>query len=123
MQLEVKGEGDSYLAYTTEWIKLVNRRKLFQLNVEAFHIFCGLEWKVGAYYDDLFKSTYSQSVEHAYVEKKVISQTYVVEDTDVHFSWLLLCLDLDDDELSIELLGLVAELWITICVLRLNITE
>ena len=38
----------------------------------------------------------------------------IIKDTDVHFSWLLLCLDLDDDELSKELLGLVTEMWITI---------
>ena len=29
-------------------------------------------------------------------------------------SWLLLCLDLDDEELSKEFLGLVVETWITI---------
>lgn len=112
-QLEVKGEGDSYLAYTTEWIKLVNRGKLFQLSDEAFHFFCNLERKVGAYLHDLFRSTSSQIVERTDVEKKMIISN-IIEDTDVHFSWLLLCLDLDDDELSKELLGLVTEMWITI---------
>ena len=38
----------------------------------------------------------------------------IVEDTDIHFSWLLLCLQLDDDELSKELLSPVVEMWITI---------
>ena len=112
-QLEVKGEGDSYLAYTTEWIKLVNRGKLFQLSDEAFHFFCDLERKVGAYLRDLFKSASGQ-IEHTDVEKKKVIISNIIEDTDVHFSWLLLCLDLDDDELSKELLGLVAEMWITI---------
>ena len=74
-QLEVKGEGDSYLAYTTEWIDSINRGKLFRINDEAY---------------------------------------YIVEDTDVHFSWLMLCLELDDKELSKELLGLVVDMWITI---------
>ena len=38
-----------------------------------------------------------------------------MEDTDVQFSWLLLCLDLDDEELSNELLKHVVEMWLTIC--------
>ena len=37
-----------------------------------------------------------------------------MEDTDVQFSWLLLCLDLDDEELSNELLKNVVEMWLTI---------
>ena len=108
-QLEVKGEGDTYLAYTTEWIKLVNRGKLFQLSDEAF-FFCELERKVGAYLSDLFKS----ASEHTDVEKKKVVISNIVEDIDVQFSWLLLCIDLDDDEISKELLGLVIEMWITI---------
>ena len=33
---------------------------------------------------------------------------------DIQFSWLLLCLDLDDEQLSNELLRHVVELWMTI---------
>ena len=32
----------------------------------------------------------------------------------MQFSWLLLCLDLDDEELSNELLKYVVEMWLTI---------
>ena len=42
-QLEVKGEGESYLAYTTEWIDSVNRGKLFRINDETFYFF--VNWK------------------------------------------------------------------------------
>ena len=45
-------------------------------------------------------------------KKEIVSN--IVEDTDIHFSWLLLCLELDDDDLSKELLSLVVEMWITI---------
>ena len=38
----------------------------------------------------------------------------IVEDADVQFSWLLLCLDLDGEELSNELLKHVVEMWLTI---------
>ena len=112
-QLEVKGESDSYLAYTTEWIKLVNRGKLFQLSDEAFHFFRDLERKVGAYLHDLFESVSGQT-EHTGVEEKKVIISNIIEDTDVHFSWLLPCLDLDNDELSKELLGLMIKMWITI---------
>ena len=45
------------------------------------------------------------------MEAKSETIANIVEDTDVHFSWLLLCLD---EELSKELLGLVVEMLITI---------
>lgn len=47
-------------------------------------------------------------------KKVIISNIIIIKDTDVHFSWLLPCLDLEDDELSKELLGLEVELWIMI---------
>ena len=112
-QLEVKGEGDSYLAYTTQWIDLVDRGKLFRINDEAFYFFCELEKKVGAYLCDVFASASGQT-DSSKVEVKSEIIANIVEDTDVHFSWLLLCLDLDDEELSKELLVLVVEMWITI---------
>ena len=59
-QLEVKGEGDSYLAYTTTWINSVNRGKLFQISDKALYFFCELETK-----------------------KEIVS--IIVEDTDIHF--------------------------------------
>ena len=68
--------------------------------------------KVGACLHNLFKSTSSQIVERTDVERKVIFSN-IIEDTDVHFSWLL-CLDLDNYKLSKELLGLVTEMWITV---------
>lgn len=112
-QIEVKGEGDSYLAYTTEWINLVNRGKLFQISDEAFYFFCELERKVGAYLCDVFASASGQrECSNLETKKEIVSN--IVEDTDIHFSWLLLCLELDDDDLSKELLSLVVEMWITI---------
>ena len=69
---------------------------------------------MGAYLHlhDLFESVSGQT-EHTNVEKKVIISN-IIEDTDFHFSWLLLYLDLENDKLSKELLGSVVELWITI---------
>ena len=112
-QLEVKGEGDSYLAYTTTWINSINRGKLFQISDEAFYFFCELERKVGPYLRDVFASASGQR-ECSGLETKKEIVSIIVEDTDIHFSWLLLCLQLDDDELSKELLSLVVEMWITI---------
>ena len=72
-----------------------------------------MEKKVRAYLCDIFASA-SGLTDRSKVEAKSETIANIVEDTDVQFSWLLLCLDLDDEELSKELLGLIVEMWITI---------
>ena len=64
--------------------------------------------KVCAYLKDIFFAG-GQSDQS---KQQIISS--IMEDTDVQFSWLLLCLDLDDEELSNELLKNVVEMWLTI---------
>ena len=107
-QLGVSGEGDSYLEYTKKWIELVNRGKLFNVNDETYRFFHDLEMKVCAYLKDIFLAG-GQADQS---KQQIISS--IMEDTDVQFSWLLLCLDLDDEELSNELLKNVVEMWLTI---------
>lgn len=107
-QLAVSGEGETYLEYTKKWIELVNRGKLFEINDECFKFFCDLESKVTSYLRDIFASGGQVHKD----KKEVISS--IAEDTDVQFSWLLLCLELDDEQLSNELLEYVVELWLTI---------
>ena len=82
-QLEVKGEGDSYLAYTTEWIDSVN------YSGSMTKPFIELEKKVGAYLCDVFASASGQT-DSSKVEAKSEIIENIVEDTDVHFSRLLL---------------------------------
>ena len=107
-QLGVSGQGDTYLEYTKKWIELVNRGKLFNVSDEAYRFFHDLEMKVCAYLKNIFLAggKADQSKE------EIVS--CIVEDTDIQFSWLLLCLDLDDEELSNELLKHVVEMWLTI---------
>lgn len=107
-QLGVSGQGDTYLEYTKKWIELVNRGKLFTVSDETYRFFHDLEMKVCAYLKDIFLAggQADQSKE------EIVSS--IVEDTDVQFSWLLLCLDLDDEYLSNELLKSVVEMWLTI---------
>lgn len=107
-QLGVSGQGDTYLEYTKKWIELVNRGKLFNVSDETYRFFHDLEIKVCAYLQDIFLA--GGQADQSKVE--IISS--IVEDTDVQFSWLLLCLDLDDEELSNELLKNVVEMWLTI---------
>ena len=107
-QLGVSGHGDTYLEYTKKWIELVNRGKLFNVSDEAFRFFHDLEIKVSAYLKDiLFAGGKADNSKEEVIRS-------IVEDNDVQFSWLLLCLDLDDEELSNELLKHVVEMWLTI---------
>ena len=64
--------------------------------------------KVCAYLQDIFLA--GGQVDQS--KEEIISST--VENRDVQFSWLLLCLDLDDEELSNELLKNAVEMWLTI---------
>ena len=80
------------MEYTKEWIKLVDRGKLFKINDESFHFFCELEKKVSACIHNVLSSGGQAQSEKA----DVISN--IVEDVDIQFSWLLLCLDLDDEQ-------------------------
>ena len=107
-QLGVSGQGDTYLEYTKKWIELVNRGKLFNVSDETYRFFHDLEMKVCAYLQDIFLA--GGQVDQS--KEEIISS--IVEDTDVQFSWLLLCLDLDDEELSNELLKNVVEMWLMI---------
>ena len=76
--------------------------------VMKHRFFHDLEMKVCAYLKEIFMA--GGQADQSKVE--IISS--IVEDTDVQFSWLLLCLDLDDEELSNELLKYVVEMWLTI---------
>ena len=95
----MSGQGDTYLEYTKQWIELVNRGNLFNVSDETFRFFHDLEIKVCAYLKDIFLA--GGQADQSTVE--IISS--IVEDADVQFSWLLLCLDLDDEELSNEECG------------------
>ena len=86
----------------------MNRGKLFQISDEVYRFFYDLEMKVSAYLKDIFLA--AGKVDQS--KKEIVSS--IVDDTDVQFSWLLLCLDLDDEALSNELLEKVVELWLTI---------
>jgi hypothetical protein len=103
-QLGVSGQGDTYLEYTKKWIELVNRGKLFNVSDETYRFFHDLEMKVCAYLEDIFLAGGQAD------QSKEELVSHIVEDTDVQFSWLLLCLDLDDEELSNELLKYVVEM-------------
>ena len=46
------------------------------------------------------------------IKKEIVSN--IVKDTNIYFSCLLLCSELDDDKLSKVLLSLVVRMWITI---------
>ncbi len=108
--MAVSGEDSSYLEYTKEWIKAIDRGGLFKVNDSAYQFFLDLEMKVRKYLPNLMKlagDTTSASV------KEDIMQG-ITGDDDVLFSWMLVTQDFDDEDLSSELLYFIADLWLTI---------
>ena len=102
--MAVKGSAESYMEYTKEWIKRINRGGLFKVHDEAYSFFVTLEMKVRQHLAVLFRSD-APSKQHVLNE--------IMQDADILFSWTIAA-DIDEENLSLELLSHVVELWITI---------
>ena len=96
----------SFLDYTKEWIKLVNRGGLFQINDEVFCFFVEIEMKLRRHLPGLFKSN------SAIKKNEIVAD--IVHNEDVLYNWTAVTSDLDDEALSKELLKHIIELYITI---------
>ena len=100
-----EGSVDSYLYYTKDWIGRVNRGGLFRVNDQAYTFFVGLEMKVRQHLAFLFNA------ETTDCKQTVIDN--IRQDEDILFSWTITA-DIDDENLSHELLSHVINLWLTI---------
>lgn len=104
--MAVDGEGSSYLDYSKEWIKAVNRGGLFQVNDKTFEFFVDLEMRVRKHLPNMLKPN-SKSM------KKEVMEDLTGND-DVRHRWMAVTSDFEDESLSSELLWHVVELWLTI---------
>ena len=99
-----EGSVDSYLYYTKDWIGRVNRGGLFKVHDQAYTFFVGLETKVRQHLPFLFNT-------ESTLKQAVIDD--ILQDEDIQFSWTITA-DIDDENLSHELLSHVVNLWLTI---------
>ena len=106
--MAVNGEESSFLAYTLEWSRAVNRRGLFEINDETFHLFQAIE-------QDMQKHLLSTL--SSFSNKSDDRRQFIIDaaaaDTDVQFVWARLSSDIKEEH-AIHLLKEIVGLWLTI---------
>ena len=108
-RMAVNGEESSFLAYTLEWSRTVNRGGLFEMNDETFHLFQAIELDM----QKRLLSTLS-----SFSNKSDDRRQFIIDaaaaDTDVQFVWARLSPDIKEEEHAIHLLKEIIGLWLTI---------
>ena len=101
--MAVKGDDASFLAYTSEWIKEINRGGLFQVNDGCYTFFCNLELGV--------RKHLGSTIGHKFSEMQVIEA--ISSDENILFHFDVLSSDIPDDHQA-TLLHEFIEMWVKI---------
>ena len=121
MELENDGPETSFLAYTQEWIKKVDRGGLFVISDEAYRFFVTLELatrrKLPHHLLATATTTLTSSPPHEADVSAIVKS--ICDDDDVLFYWTFVGIDggidMDEDEdTNQELLQQIIHLWINI---------
>lgn len=97
--MAVNREEGSFLEYTTEWVRKVNRGGLFEVNDTTFALFREIELCIR---DHLTSTLSASSIAQPNPKDLLIKAAY--EGIDVQFCWLLLSTDIDSLNFADELL-------------------
>ena len=105
----------SFLEYTQEWTKKVNKGGLFIISVEAYRFFISLELATRTKLPNhLLKSvTCTLSTDSTKKEDTTEIVKTICDDEDILFYWTLAGVDLDEKD-NKELLTHVVQLWLII---------
>ena len=93
---------DSFVQYTTRWIKKADRGGLFKISDSVYEMFYAMEVVLRSFIKDI----------DCAIDIKKLHQE-IIEDGDVQFLWALVCTSLDNDMAEILLFEIV-KLWITL---------
>ena len=103
-EMAVEGESSDLLAYTKQWLELVNRGGLFPLSDEAFRLFIEIELCVRTYLPHHLLKPHSGAGFTENVHDKVFN------DENVQFYWSLLSQDINNSDTSNVLLKKIIKL-------------
>ena len=109
--MEVEGSTSSLLSYTREWVDKINRGGLFDVSDEAYYLFVAIELSMRKKLMNHLKRSITLPES---VEGKSAIVEFVTGDSDVQFHWLILSVDIEDEQDSDELLKRIVELWLNI---------
>jgi len=102
----------SFLDYTTQWIKIVNRGGLYEVNDDVFLLFNAIEKAMQVkLMSHLEKGTNPPSQQSS--GKEEIIQC-MLSDSNVLFYWDIVSYSIQDDGNRLELLSHIARTWLTI---------
>ena len=108
-KMAVNGDESSFLSYTLEWSRTVNRGGLFEVNDEAYRLFKRIETRMQNQLRAMLNSALSVPG-----KREIIIDSVAGDDDDVQFLWLLLSCDITDEDDAICLLKEIIGLWLTI---------
>ena len=103
--IAVQGQQSSFYEYTKEWMRLVDRGGLFQVNDNGYLFFRALELRT--------RQVLPQHLMHPSQSKDSLLQE-LKNDEDVQFLWCMVSVDISDSEDADQLLTDIIELWVTI---------
>ena len=104
--LVTQGEEADFYAYTSEWVKTVDRGGLFHINDPTFFLFRAVEMATQALLPKHLRNPSGN--------RKDGLQQKITEDEDVQFYWSMVSVDIEDETKSLELLQSIVELWVRI---------
>ena len=103
----VAGEESSFYGYTREWLRMVDRGGLFNINESGFILFRCIELKTQA--------CLPQHLQQASCETSKMELLKNIEsDEEMQFYWSMVAVDIDNESSSQELLHEIIQLWVTI---------
>lgn len=108
-----EGPSSSLLEYTRVWLDKVNRGGLFDVSDESYLLFFAIEEAMIDRLTTHIKSSIYLSPSDSEERKRAIIDC-VVNDVDVQYRWDVVSVSIDDERDSLELLGHVVGLWLTI---------
>ena len=104
--MAVNGEESSLLEYTRNWIFLINKGGLFEINDMTYSLFREIEMKVRRHLLLQFnKATANQ-------RESIIST--IASDESIQFFWTILSVDIEDETQAVTILKLMIGLWLNI---------
>ena len=100
--MAVNGEESTILEYTSQWVSKVNRGGLFEVNDMGYLLFREIEINLR---DKLTK--FLQPSTTVQLDRKEELITSAIQDNNIQFYWTMLSVDIDSEQESVELYGLL----------------
>ncbi len=110
--MAIAGPESSFLEYTREWMKIVNRGGLFEVNDGAYHLFVSIELALCDKLKEHLQKCATAMSDLSDGKSSLIES--VATDSDVQFHWSMQSVDIPCEDDCKELLSNIIELWLTI---------